>query len=109
MKFQCDRCKTRYSIGEEKIRGKVLKIRCKNCSAVITVREGQSSTGAEGKEPAAAAKEPTAAKGGTSVGQDKSKAAKGGGKKKPARGKAAAAKSSGAKKPAAKKKAKADA
>src|SRR3954470_5700600 len=48
MKFQCDRCKTRYSIGEEKIRGKVLKIRCKNCSAVITVREGQSSTGGEG-------------------------------------------------------------
>jgi predicted Zn finger-like uncharacterized protein len=44
MKFQCDRCQTRYSIGEEKIRGKVLKIRCKNCSAVITVREGNAST-----------------------------------------------------------------
>jgi predicted Zn finger-like uncharacterized protein len=49
MKFQCDRCKTRYSIGEEKVRGKVLKIRCKNCSAVITVREGNASTsGPEG-------------------------------------------------------------
>lgn len=40
MKFQCDRCKTRYSISDEKIRGKILKIRCKNCSSVITVREG---------------------------------------------------------------------
>jgi predicted Zn finger-like uncharacterized protein len=92
MKFQCDRCKTRYSIGEEKIRGKVLKIRCKNCSAVITVREGQSSTGgAEAKDAAAAAadrpaKETTSAKagGGTSAGQkekEKGRGAGSGGKK----------------------------
>ncbi len=40
MKFLCDRCKTRYSIADERVRGKILKIRCKNCSAVITVREG---------------------------------------------------------------------
>jgi predicted Zn finger-like uncharacterized protein len=39
MKFQCDRCNTRYSIGDEKVRGKVLKIRCKTCQAVITLRE----------------------------------------------------------------------
>lgn len=43
MKFLCDRCKTRYSIADERVRGKILKIRCKNCSAVITVREGMSS------------------------------------------------------------------
>ena len=40
VKFLCDRCKTRYSIGEERVRGKILKIRCKNCANVITVREG---------------------------------------------------------------------
>ncbi len=40
MKFLCDRCKTRYSIGDERVRGKILKIRCKNCANVITVREG---------------------------------------------------------------------
>ncbi|HEY0194760.1 MAG TPA: GYF domain-containing protein, partial [Kofleriaceae bacterium] len=40
MKFLCDRCKTRYSIGDERVRGKILKIRCKHCSNVITVREG---------------------------------------------------------------------
>ena len=42
MKFNCDRCKTRYSISDDRVRGKILKIRCKNCSAVITVREGMS-------------------------------------------------------------------
>jgi len=40
MKFQCERCKTRYSIADEKVRGKILKIRCKSCEAVITVRDG---------------------------------------------------------------------
>jgi predicted Zn finger-like uncharacterized protein len=40
VKFLCDRCKTRYSIGDERVRGKILKIRCKNCANVITVREG---------------------------------------------------------------------
>lgn len=40
MKFHCERCKTRYSIADERVRGKILKVRCKNCSAVITVREG---------------------------------------------------------------------
>jgi predicted Zn finger-like uncharacterized protein len=40
MKFHCDRCKTRYSIADERVRGKILKIRCKNCSTVITVKDG---------------------------------------------------------------------
>ncbi len=40
MKFLCERCKTRYSIGDDRVRGKILKIRCKNCNNVVTVREG---------------------------------------------------------------------
>jgi len=47
MKFHCDRCKTRYSIGDERVRGKILKIRCKNCSAVITVREQKDEDSAD--------------------------------------------------------------
>jgi len=47
VKFLCDRCKTRYSIGDERVRGKILKIRCKNCNNVITVREGMAEVGAE--------------------------------------------------------------
>ncbi len=39
MKFACDHCQTRYSIGDDKVRGKVLKIRCKTCGNIITVRE----------------------------------------------------------------------
>ncbi len=48
MKFLCDRCKTRYSIGDERVRGKILKIRCKNCANVITVREGMTDVEADG-------------------------------------------------------------
>jgi predicted Zn finger-like uncharacterized protein len=39
MKFVCERCHTKYSIADEKVRGKVLKVRCKTCTNVITVRE----------------------------------------------------------------------
>lgn len=42
MKFYCDKCLSKYSIADEKIRGKILKVRCKNCSHVITVREASA-------------------------------------------------------------------
>ena len=52
MKFVCDRCKTRYSIGDDRVRGKILKIRCKSCSNVITVREGMPSPDGAEADPA---------------------------------------------------------
>ena len=39
MKFYCDNCHAKYSISDEKVRGKILKVRCKKCAHVITVRE----------------------------------------------------------------------
>ncbi|HUS31172.1 MAG TPA: GYF domain-containing protein [Kofleriaceae bacterium] len=51
MKFLCDKCKTRYSIGEDRVRGKILKIRCKNCANVITVREGMDGAEVPGDRP----------------------------------------------------------
>ena len=39
MKFVCERCQTKYSIADEKVRQKVLKIRCKTCENVITIRD----------------------------------------------------------------------
>lgn len=54
MKFVCDRCSTRYSISDEKVRGKVLKIRCKTCSNIIVVRE-QADAAAQASQGAAAA------------------------------------------------------
>ncbi|MFL5303825.1 MAG: GYF domain-containing protein [Polyangia bacterium] len=42
MKIVCDSCATKYSIADEKVRGKVFKIRCKKCSHIIVVRGGES-------------------------------------------------------------------
>ena len=41
MKFVCDRCQTKYSIADDRVRGKVLKVKCKTCANVITVREAR--------------------------------------------------------------------
>src|SRR5262245_34646858 len=54
MKFVCERCHTRYSIADEKVRQKILKIRCKTCEHVITVREPAATA----PSPAAAAPSP---------------------------------------------------
>ncbi len=45
MKIVCDACSAKYSIADEKVRGKVFKIRCKKCSNIIVVR------GSTGEEP----------------------------------------------------------
>jgi predicted Zn finger-like uncharacterized protein len=37
LNFTCDNCQKRYSIADEKVRGKTVKVRCKNCQNVITV------------------------------------------------------------------------
>ena len=39
MKFFCEKCNTKYAIADDKVHGKVLKIRCKKCSNIIVVRE----------------------------------------------------------------------
>src|SRR5262245_47139534 len=38
MKIVCDNCSTKYSIADEKVRGKVFKIKCKKCSHIIVVK-----------------------------------------------------------------------
>ncbi len=38
MNFSCDNCQRRYSIADEKVRGKTVKVRCKNCQNVISVQ-----------------------------------------------------------------------
>src|SRR4030095_7305888 len=57
MKFVCDRCQAKYSIADERVRGKVLKVKCKTCANVITVREARrpSSAGLPTLPPAAGA------------------------------------------------------
>lgn len=40
MRFACEQCQTKYTIPDERVRGKILKIRCKNCNCQITISEG---------------------------------------------------------------------
>src|SRR5262245_42723452 len=42
MKIVCDNCSTKYSIADEKVRGKVFKIKCKKCSHIIVVKGTES-------------------------------------------------------------------
>jgi len=53
MKFVCDKCHTKYSIADERVHGRVLKIRCKSCSNVITVREEHKAAAAAAASTAA--------------------------------------------------------
>ncbi len=50
MKFVCEKCNTKYSIADAKVRRKVLKIRCKNCSSIIVVRDA-GGLGESGTDP----------------------------------------------------------
>jgi predicted Zn finger-like uncharacterized protein len=50
MRFACEQCQTKYSIPDDRVRGKILKIRCKNCGCLISVSEGGVRT-ARSAEP----------------------------------------------------------
>lgn len=38
MRFVCGKCQTRYTVPDEKARGKALKVRCKKCGNVISLK-----------------------------------------------------------------------
>ena len=59
MKIVCDSCGAKYSIADEKVAGKVFKIRCKKCQNIIVVRGNQSEEQAAGvAAPAAGGGDP---------------------------------------------------
>jgi predicted Zn finger-like uncharacterized protein len=47
MKIVCEACQAKYSISDDKVRGKAFKIRCKKCSHIIVVRSGDGSSSAQ--------------------------------------------------------------
>ena len=55
MKLSCPTCQARYTIADEKVLGKVVKIRCKRCRSIIVVEgaipEEQTDPGTEAPEP----------------------------------------------------------
>lgn len=59
MKFVCDRCQTRYSIADEKVRQKILRIRCKTCGNVIVVQDEEPHAAQASPGPADAARAPS--------------------------------------------------
>ena len=46
MKIVCDSCGAKYSIADEKVAGKIFKIRCKKCSSVLEVRGDRTGANA---------------------------------------------------------------
>ncbi|HUU02373.1 MAG TPA: AgmX/PglI C-terminal domain-containing protein [Myxococcota bacterium] len=42
MRFTCKKCQTPYTISDDKIRGKVIKVRCKRCNHLIVIRSHSS-------------------------------------------------------------------
>lgn len=51
MKIVCDSCSTKYSISDDKVRGKVFKIRCKKCSHIIVVKGNAEAAPAAAEAP----------------------------------------------------------
>src|SRR6185295_7308909 len=52
MKISCQSCSAKYTIADEKVLGKIVKIRCKKCGATIVINgnEAQASQAAESVE-----------------------------------------------------------
>jgi predicted Zn finger-like uncharacterized protein len=50
MKIQCQSCQAKYTIADEKVLGKVVKIRCKKCSSTIVINGNEHRAEEEGAE-----------------------------------------------------------
>lgn len=51
MNVTCDKCNKRYSIADDKVRGKSVKIRCKQCQNLISVQGPAVAAGATATAP----------------------------------------------------------
>ncbi len=51
MNVTCDKCNKRYSIADDKVRGKSVKIRCKQCQNLISVQGPAAGAGATATAP----------------------------------------------------------
>src|ERR1043165_8758428 len=67
----CDKCNKRYAIADDKVRGKSVKIRCKQCQNLISVQGPPAGAPAAAPPPAAVQiTASAAAAGGVSVGNN---------------------------------------
>jgi predicted Zn finger-like uncharacterized protein len=54
MKISCQSCQSKYNVADEKVQGKIVKIRCRKCGATIVV-DGNAGAGTNGSAAAQAA------------------------------------------------------
>ncbi len=54
MKITCQACAAKYTIADDKVQGKIVKIRCKKCGATIVVNGNDPAAGAGADQAAAA-------------------------------------------------------
>ncbi|HWV39405.1 MAG TPA: GYF domain-containing protein [Vulgatibacter sp.] len=40
MRFTCESCGARYRLADEKVRGRLVRVRCRACAATIELRDG---------------------------------------------------------------------
>jgi predicted Zn finger-like uncharacterized protein len=50
MKISCQSCQAKYTIADEKVLGKIVKIRCKKCSATIVINGNEQAAPAAGAD-----------------------------------------------------------
>ncbi|MBK8251925.1 MAG: zinc-ribbon domain-containing protein [Polyangiaceae bacterium] len=48
MKISCQNCSSKYTVSDEKVQGKTVKLKCKKCGATILVNAGGATTVASG-------------------------------------------------------------
>ncbi len=48
MKISCQNCSSKYTVSDEKVQGKTVKLKCKKCGATILVNSGGATTVAAG-------------------------------------------------------------
>src|SRR6516225_1538932 len=51
MKITCQSCQAKYTIADEKVAGKTVKIKCKKCGATIVVSGNEAAAAAPGAGP----------------------------------------------------------
>jgi predicted Zn finger-like uncharacterized protein len=57
MKISCQSCHSKYNVADDKVQGKIVKIRCRKCGSTIVVNGSASST-TNGSAPAPAPRAP---------------------------------------------------
>ena len=46
MKITCQTCQSKYTVSDEKVQGKTVKIKCRKCGATILVNSSGATTSA---------------------------------------------------------------